>query len=96
MNIAESVLHEDGCDYQMLYFTSSSLSSDDSILYGMSNRNGYENIFSYDLKKKEFRILSDNIEGILRSYVYFSGTWNRGLGEASVSLDSGNNSIYYI
>ena len=96
MNIAESVLHEDGCDYQMLYFTSSSLSSDDSILYGMSNRNGYENIFSYDLKKKEFRILSDNIEGILRSYVYFSGTWNRGLGKASVSLDSGNNSIYYI
>lgn len=34
MNIAEPVLFEGGCDYQMLYFTSSSLSSDDSIFYG--------------------------------------------------------------
>ena len=57
----------------------------------MSNRNGYENIFSYDLRKKEFRILSDNREGFLRSYVYFSGSWNRGLGKASVSLDSERN-----
>ena len=96
MNIAESVLKEDGVDYQMLYFTCSSLYFDDSLLYGMSNKNGYENIFSYNLKNKEFKILSNNRDGLLRSYVYFFGTWNKGLGKASVSLDSNSNTIFYI
>ena len=77
---AEIVLKEKGVNYQMLYFTSSSLSSDDEILYGMSDKNGKENIFSYNLKSKKFKIISDNKEGILRSYVYFSGSWMRGLG----------------
>lgn len=93
---AEIVLKEKGVNYQMLYFTSSSLSSDDEILYGMSDKNGKENIFSYNLKSKEFKIISDNKEGILRSYVYFSGSWMRGLGKASVSLDSNTNTIFYV
>lgn len=97
MKEAEAVLKGKGVDYQMLYFTCSSLSKDDRILYGMVDEgDGNPNIFSYDLESGDFKILSDNEEGILRSYVYFSGRWQRGLGKASVSLDSKNNTIYYI
>ncbi len=49
-----------------------------------------------DLYTGEEKILTDNRKGILKSYVYFDGTFNQGLGKASVSLDCVNQVVYYI
>ena len=96
MKDAEVVLKSDNADFQMLYFTCSSLSQDDSTLYGLTDMTGSPNIFSYDLGTGKLSILSDNEDGVLRSYVYFNGEWDKGLGKASVVLDSERNILYYI
>ena len=96
MKDAEVVLKSDKANFQMLYFTCSSLSQDDSKLYGLTDMTGSPNIFSYDLRTGKLDILSDNQDGILRSYVYFNGEWDKGLGKASVVLDSERNILYYI
>ncbi len=83
-------------DTQLLYFTCSSLSRDDRRIYLLSDRNGSPNVVVKDLYTGEEKILTDNKKGILKSYVYFDGTFNQGLGKASVSLDCENNIIYYI
>ncbi len=88
-----------GCETyntQMLYFTCSSLSADDRYLYLISDRNGSPNVVVKDLKSGEERILTKNTFGYLKSYVYFDGGFNQGLGKASVSLDSERNLIYFI
>lgn len=92
----EVVLSDDRFNYQMLYFTCSSLSADDRVLYGITDYDGMPNIFSYDLKDGDLRILSDNTEGVLKSYVYFDGNENAGLGKASVTFDPVLRNIFYI
>lgn len=84
------------CDTQMLYFTCSSLSKDDKRIYMMSNFGGSPNVVVRDLETDEERVLTDNTKGILKSYVYFDGTFNQGLGKASVCLDCDRDVIYYI
>lgn len=86
----------EGFDTQLLYFTCSSLSSDDRRLYLISDRNGHPNVYVKDLTSGEERRLTDNQNGILKSYVYFDGTPGKGLGKASVCLDSSRDIIYYI
>lgn len=81
---------------QLLYFTCSSLSRDDRRLYMITDRGGSPNVMVKDLFTGEERILTDNKKGVLKSYVYFDGTFNRGLGKASVCLDDRRNVIYYI
>ncbi len=81
---------------QLLYFTSSSLTSDDRWLVFISDRTGQPNLFALDQHTGEERQLSDNREGYLKSYVYFDGLPNRGLGKASVSLHSPSGTLYYI
>ncbi|MEE3462599.1 MAG: hypothetical protein VZR00_12110, partial [Lachnospiraceae bacterium] len=44
----------------------------------------------------EWRKLSDNQQGILKSYVYFDGIEGEGLGKASVCLDYIRENVYYI
>ena len=83
-------------DTQLLYFTCSSLSADDQRLYIISNRDGHPNVFVKDLHSGEERQLTHNEKGILKSYVYFDGTLNEGLGKASVCLDSQRDIIYFI
>lgn len=83
-------------DTQLLYFTCSSLSSDDSKLYVISNRDGSPNVYVHDMLTGEERKLTDNRKGVLKSYVYFAGTPGQGLGKASVCLDPGSATIYYI
>lgn len=83
-------------DTQLLYFTCSSLSADDRRLYVISNRDGHPNVFVKDLETGEERQLTHNKKGILKSYVYFDGTLNEGLGKASVCLDSKRDIIYFI
>ena len=81
---------------QLLYFTCSSLSRDDRYLYMLTDRTGSPNVMVCDLLTGEERILTDNHNGTLKSYVYFDGTFNRGFGKASACLDSERNVIYYI
>ncbi len=91
--------HVSGCEEyntQMLYFTCSSLSQDDKRIYLVSDRNGSPNVVVCDLETGEERILTQNKSGYLKSYVYFDGGFNDGLGKASISLDCGNDIIYFI
>lgn len=83
-------------DTQLLYFTCSSLSGDDRRLYLITDRTGSPNAAVRDLSTGEERILTDNRKGTLKSYVYFDGAEGRGLGKASVCLDSRRDVIYYI
>lgn len=81
---------------QLLYFTSTSLLSDDRHLIFLSDRSGYPNICMRDLKTGNERQLSYNTEGFLKSYVYFDGTPYKGFGKASVSVDPAKGLVYYI
>ena len=81
---------------QLLYFTSSSLTSDDRWLVFISDRSGDPNLFALDLHTGEERQLTDNREGTLKSYVYFSGRENQGFGKASVSLHEDSGTAYYL
>lgn len=83
-------------DTQLLYFTCSSLSEDDRRIYLITDRNGHPNVMVRDLETGEERILTDNRKGTLKSYVYFGGTFNQGLGKAGICLDGTRNIVYYI
>lgn len=87
---------QENYDTQLLYFTCSSLSADDKRIYLLTDRNGSPNVMVRDLLTEEERILTDNHKGILKSYVYFYGTQNQGLGKASVCLDAERDFVYYI
>lgn len=62
----------------------------------ITDRGGSPNVMAKDLFTGEERILTDNGKGVLKSYVYFDGAFNQGLGKASVCLDDRKNVIYYI
>lgn len=81
---------------QLLYFTCSSLSSDDEWLFLMSDRSGAPNVFAHNLQTGEERQLTHNVHGTLKSYVYFDCTPHIGLGKASVCLDPHRKIVYYI
>ena len=81
---------------QLLYFTCSSLSYDDERIYMISDRDGHPNVYMKNLLTGEWRKLSDNQQGILKSYVYFDGIEGEGLGKASVCLDYIRECVYYI
>lgn len=83
-------------DTQLLYFTCSSLDKNDRYLYMLSDRNGHPNVIVKDLRTGEENILTNNQNGILKSYVYFSDDPHLGLSKASVSLDCLNNAVYFI
>lgn len=91
--------HVSGCEEyntQLLYFTCSSLSGDDRRLYLISDRNGSPNVVVRDLQTGEERMLTRNRSGYLKSYVYFDGGFNNGLGKASVCLDGRSDTVYFI
>lgn len=81
---------------QLLYFTCTSLGYNDQRVYMISDRTGSPNVVVRDLFSGEERVLTKNTKGILKSYVYFDGNFNEGLGKASVCLDDRNEIIYYI
>lgn len=92
----ERVTNAAGANEQLLYFTSSSLTADDRWLVFISDRDGVPNLFARDLVTGQEVRLSHNSEGALKSYVYFDGIPDRGLGKASVSLDSERGMVYYL
>jgi len=81
---------------QLLYFTSSSLTADDTTLVFLSDRTGHPNLVRRDLANGQEVQLTHNTEGVLKSYVYFEGEPYAGFGKASVSLDEHRGIVYYI
>lgn len=81
---------------QMLYFTGSSLTRDDASLVCIGEAEGMPNLYRIDLADGETRRLTDNRVGKLLSYVYFDGEPYRGLGKASVSLDTNTGRVFYL
>ena len=82
---------------QMLYFTSSSLTSDDKHICLISDRDAQSpNLFVRNLKTGSEKQLTFNHNGYLKSYVYFDGNNGIGLSKASVTLDPCNNILFYI
>lgn len=81
---------------QLLYFTSSSLLADDQKLVYITDRDGHPNLHALDIASGVDRRLTHNREGHLKSYVYFDGRTNHGLGKASVSLDPARGVVYYL
>ncbi len=96
MNQPERVTQHPSANEQLLYFTSSSLVSDDSRIVFLSDRTGHPNLVVRDLVSGQEQQLTANNEGFLKSYVYFNGTPYRGLGKASISLHAPSGTVYYI
>jgi Tol biopolymer transport system component len=90
----------------LLYFTSSSLTADDRTLVFLSDRDSAVpkaddpranvNLYALDRESGEFRRLTTNEDGYLRSYVYFEGRPFRGLGLASPCLHAPSGDVYFI
>ena len=85
-----------GYDTQLLYFTCSSLAAGDERLYLLSGEGGSPNVVVRDLFAGTSRTLTRNQSGTLKSYVYFDGTPDQGLGKASVCLDPVREQVYFI
>lgn len=96
MNKPEQVTQQADSNEQLLYFTSTSLSRDDSRLVFISDRTGHPNIFDRNLHSGCERQLTSNTEGVLKSYVYFAGTPYRGLGKASTSFHAPSGALFYL
>ena len=80
---------------QHLYFTSPSVTLDDRWLVFLSNRNGHPNLYALDRCDGTIRRVSDNGQGMLKSYVYPQGG-ARGLSKASPCLDPIRNRLFYL
>lgn len=93
---ATKITAKQNSNSQLCYFTSSSLLKDDKTLIFISDMTGHPNIFCKDLASGEEMQLTNNTEGTLKSYVYFNGNEYRGLGKASISVDSVHGKIYFI
>ncbi len=99
-------LTEGRANDQLLYFTSSSLTSDDRVLVFLSDRDSPipkaddpradVNLYALDRPSSTVRRLTDNADGYLRSYVYFEGQPYRGLGLASPCLHVPSGDLYYL
>ena len=90
--------YPDGQEYntQLLYFTCSSLGESGDRVYMISDQGGSPNVIVKELFTGKEKVLTQNQAGTLKSYVYFDGEKNRGLGKASVCLDYVREIIYFI
>lgn len=99
-------LTEGHANDQLLYFTSPSLCADGRTLVVISDRDSpvpkdrdpraAVNLYALDCATGQARRLTDNDEGYLRSYVYFEGLAERGLGLASPCLHAPSGDVYYL
>lgn len=86
-----------GAGDQLLYFTSSSLTTDDSTAVLIREQTaGSPGLWACAVPGGKAWPIDLNEGGFLKSYVYFDGQPNRGFGKASVSLDPLSGRIYYI
>lgn len=91
----ETVTAETGFNKQLVYFTSSSLTNDKKLII-LSDRSGHPNLFVRDLENGREKQLSNNTDGLLKSYVYFHGRPYHGLGKASPCVHQTSGTVYYI
>lgn len=96
MSKPERVTEDFDSNEQLLYFTSTSLTSDDGRIVFISDRTGQPNLFDRDLLSGHERQLTANTEGYLKSYVYFDGTPYCGFGKASTSFHDPSGTLFYI
>ena len=82
-------------DCQLLYFTSSSCLQGEKGIVFIGEEKGNPNVYYKNFPTGSVARLSDNQEGVLKSYVYFNGNEN-GLGKASVCLDQSKEKVYYL
>ncbi len=92
----ERVTNDPKSNEQLLYFTTSSLTSDDKTLFFLSDRDGYSNVYIQELSTGKRKKLTHNTEGNLKSYVYFDGTPYKGLGKASITVHEESGSLFYL
>lgn len=78
---------------QLLYFTSSSLSSDDRRMVFLSDRTGHPNIFQRDLVSGEEIQLTENEDSTLVSHIHAP---RRGFGIGSMSHHSPSGNVYFV
>jgi len=83
------------CQNHHLYFTSQSVTADNRWLVFLSDRDAHPNVYAIERGDGRIRRLSDNRDGLLRSYVYPQGGV-RGLSKASPSLDPWRNRLFFI
>lgn len=81
---------------QLLYFTTPSVTADGRTLVVVRDEGGNPNLWAFDLATRTARRLTDQRDGVLKSYVYFRGRPHRGFSKASVSLDAARRRAYFI
>jgi len=81
---------------QLLYFTSTSLTSDGKAIVFIGDDGESHNLYAFDCATGAIKKLTSCRGGYLRSYVYFDGRPYEGFGKASVSLDADNGLAYFI
>ncbi|MBK9926895.1 MAG: hypothetical protein IPP66_16615 [Anaerolineales bacterium] len=62
----------------------------------LSDHTGHPNLFVRDIENGQEKQLSNNTDGLLKSYVYFHGTPYRGLNKASPCVHHESGTVYYI
>jgi hypothetical protein len=80
---------------QHLYFTSPSVTADDRWLVFISERNGHPNLYGIDRTTNQIHQLSQNQNGLMRSYVYAQGNLE-GFSKASPCLDATGDRVFWI
>ncbi|MDB5084188.1 MAG: hypothetical protein JWN30_1074 [Bacilli bacterium] len=84
-------------NHHHLYFTSSSFTSDNQhILFISDSYRGQPNLFRLSIVDGETVQLTDNVDGYLKSYVYYDGNAYKGLGKASPSYNPDTDTLLYI
>jgi len=81
---------------QLLYFHSTSFLKDGSGFVFIRTEGLSPNIFLFDLTTGTEKQLSHFNGGYLKSYIYYDGEPESGLGKASVTFDPENNLVYFI
>ncbi|MCR8630372.1 oligogalacturonate lyase family protein [Paenibacillus radicis (ex Xue et al. 2023)] len=84
-------------NHHHLYFTSSSFTANNrQVLFISDMVQGNPNLYKLSLEDGETVQLSDNRNGIMKSYVYYDGKAYQGLAKASPSYSAATNRLLYI
>lgn len=84
-------------NHHHLYFTSSSFTADNKHILLISDfKGGHPNLYKLSIDDGRALQLTDNQQGIMKSYVYYDGTPNQGLAKASPSYNRKTNKLLYI
>jgi hypothetical protein len=86
----------EGVNDQLLYFSSHSFLKDGRGFVFIRHKGESPNVFLKRFDTSEEKQLTFNEDGYLKTYIYYDGRTNLGLGKASVCFNPENECIYYI